>query len=160
MADMLSSDNNPCAVRIQDIMASPVHTVQMDDSLKTVRDSFGSHRCHHVVVLERQRVFGVVSDRDVLRELSPFVGNVSMERSQDANTLKRRVHQIMSRKPVTIAPDAFVSAAAQRMLDENVSCLPVVNADGKLVGVVTKRDILRWAVSSCPLPAPAAAAQD
>ncbi|MCB9853275.1 MAG: CBS domain-containing protein [Phycisphaerales bacterium] len=141
-------------MKIQDIMSRPVHTVQMDDSLKAVRDSFFSHGCHHVVVLERQKVYGVVSDRDVLKELSPFVGNQAMERPQDANTLKRRVHQIMSRTPVTIGPDEFVAAAAQRMIEKRVSSLPVVDKEGKLVGIVTQRDILKWAVSACPLPQP------
>lgn len=153
---MLSSIDNPCTIKIQDIMSSPVHTVQMDDSLKAVRDSFLTHHCHHVVVLERQKVYGVVSDRDVLKELSPFIGNDAMERSQDANTLKRRVHQIMSRSPITIGPGEFVAAAAQLMIEKHVSSLPVVNAAGKLVGIVTERDILKWAVSACPLPQPAA----
>lgn len=157
---MLPSTDNPCAIQIQDIMSSPVHTVQMDDSLKTVRDSFFMHRCHHVVVLEHNKVYGVVSDRDVLKELSPFVGNQAMERSQDANTLKRRVHQIMSRTPITIAPDEFVAVAAQRMIEKRVSSLPVVDTTGKLVGIVTERDILKWAVSACPLPEPAAAHSD
>lgn len=151
---MVSSVENPCSLKVRDVMSSPVHTVQMDDFLRTVRESFFSHHCHHVVVMERHKVYGVVSDRDVLRAISPFAGNDAMERSQDANTLKRRVHQIMSRSPITIGPDEFVAAASMKMIEQRVSCLPVVDEDVGLVGIVTARDILRWAVIACPLPKP------
>lgn len=149
---MLTPDDNPCSTQVGSIMSSPVHTVQMDDFLYTAKGVFTTHRCHHVVVLDRTRVAGVVSDRDVLRALSPFVGNESMERSQDANTMRRRVHQIMSRKPVTMNSNDLVAAAAQRMLNEHVSSLPVLSKEGGLVGIITTRDILRWAVNACPVP--------
>lgn len=153
---MISSADNPCAIKVRDVMSSPVITVQMDDFLWSVRDAFFAHKCRHVVVMERHKVYGVVSDRDVLRVMSPFVGNEAMERSQDANTLKKRVHQIMSRSPITIGPDEFVAAASMKMIDQRVSSLPVVDDDGKLVGIVTSRDILHWAVMACPLPTPVA----
>ncbi|NOT01319.1 MAG: CBS domain-containing protein [Phycisphaerales bacterium] len=137
---------------VGDIMNSPVHTVDMDDWLSTVKTIFDRARCHHVVVLDRSRVFGVVSDRDILRVVSPFVGNPLMERPQDVGTTRRRVHQIMSRKPTTITPDQPVAVAAARMLGERVSSLPVVDDDDALVGIVTTRDILTWAVNNNPAP--------
>ncbi len=152
----MTSDDNPCSIQVGSIMSSPVHTVQMDDFLYTAKGVLDTHRCHHVVALDRTKVAGVVSDRDVLRALSPFVGNDSMERSQDANTMKRRIHQIMSRMPITINARDLVAVAAQRMIDKHVSSLPVLSEEGALVGIVTTRDILRWAVNACPVPVPAA----
>lgn len=149
---MSTETEHPCNLIVSDVMSSPVHTVHMDDSLSTVKAVLDRHGCHHVVVLDRGRVFGIVSDRDILRSVSPFVGNEIMERRQDSGTVARRVHQIMTREPVTIDPGVPVAVAAHTMLDSRVSSLPVVNQDGILVGILTSRDILRWSVAACPIP--------
>lgn len=130
------------AVSVRDIMTQHTHTLHPDDSLRTAASLFEREHFHHAVILEHGRVFGVVSDRDLLKAISPFVGNPLMERIQDASTLKKRVHQITSRKPVTIGPQCSIAAAAERMLTQRVSCLPVVEDNGVLVGIVTVRDLI------------------
>lgn len=137
--------------RVRDIMTTPVPSVDMDDSILTVKRLFERERCHHVVITERRRAHGVVSDRDILREVSPFVGNKAMERSQDLNTLKKRVHQVMSRNLITITPDETITAAAETMLRERVSCLPVVDDNETVVGIVTVRCFLAWAAGRSTL---------
>jgi CBS domain-containing protein len=54
-----------------------------------------------------------------------------------------KAHQIMTRKVITIAPDASIHDAAKLMIDHHVSGLPVVDDAGKLIGIVTERDFLR-----------------
>src|SRR5690349_5657064 len=54
-----------------------------------------------------------------------------------------RAHQIMTRSVITIAPDATILEAANTMLQHHVSGLPVVDADGKLVGIVSEGDFIR-----------------
>src|SRR5882724_8303226 len=54
-----------------------------------------------------------------------------------------RAHQIMTRSVITIAPDATVLEAAKTMLQHNVSGLPVVDAAGQLVGIVSEGDFIR-----------------
>lgn len=54
-----------------------------------------------------------------------------------------KAHQIMTRKVVTVSPDASISEAAKQMIDYHVSGLPVVDAAGRLAGIVTERDFLR-----------------
>lgn len=54
-----------------------------------------------------------------------------------------RAHQIMTSEVVTVSSDASISEAARLMIDNHVSGLPVVDAAGKLVGIVTERDFLR-----------------
>ena len=127
---------------VSDIMTPHAHTLHPEDSLRTAASLFEREHFHHAIVMDRGRVFGVVSDRDILKAISPFAGNPILERSQDASTLKKRLHQIMSRKPVTIRPDCGISAAAEMMLTQRVSCLPVVSDDGSLVGIVTARDLV------------------
>ncbi len=127
-------------------MRSLVQTLSPDSSLREAKQLFERKRFHHVVIRERQKIVGVISDRDVLKAISPFVGN-PMERSQDRSTLSKRIHQIMKRSLVTTGPDATAAEAAKKMLRENVSCLPVVDDDQQILGIVTVRDFVRWAVS-------------
>ncbi len=61
-------------MQVQQVMTGHVVSVSMDDTLETVRNLFASHRFHHVVVMEDCKIVGVISDRDLLRHLSPFAG--------------------------------------------------------------------------------------
>jgi acetoin utilization protein AcuB len=133
-------------MKISQVMTRRVMTVDMDDSLRRVRDIFEEHSFHHLLVLDRRRVVGVISDRDLLKHISPFIGKLA-ERSQDLSTLTRRVHQIMTRKLVSVKDDEDVDSAAALMLEHGVSCLPVVTRDGRPVGIVTAKDLLRFVMN-------------
>lgn len=132
-------------VYVRDIMTRKVLTVDMDRSLNDVRRVFERAPFHHLVVIEDGKLVGLVSDRDVYRAISPFAGTPT-ERSCDAFTLRKHVHQIMTRSPKTCEPDDTAEEACKRMLEERISCLPVVNDRGKCVGIVTIRDVARWAM--------------
>ena len=127
---------------LRDVMTKAVVTVHLDHTLQHIIDIFEERRFHHIVVIADGHVAGVISDRDLLKHMSPFVGNVYMERRQDANTLKRRAHQIMQREPIVARGEMPVAKAARLMLDQNVTCLPVVGEDQRLCGIVTWRDLL------------------
>lgn len=129
------------AQHVRDVMTTRVHTVGMDDSVLTLKGVFDRERFHHAVVVEQGQVVGVVSDRDILKTISPFVGRLT-EQSKDVATLHKRVHQIMTRKPVTIGPDETIAVAAEKMLAARVSCLPVLGEKGSLLGILTFRDIV------------------
>jgi acetoin utilization protein AcuB len=148
----------PDSTTVEAIMTRHVVTVTMDDSLAHIREIFQSVRFHHLVVMENGRVVGVISDRDLLKNLSPFVGKIN-ERNQDRYTLERKVHQIMGRRLVSCRLAMLVADAARLMLDSRVSCLPVLDGGGECVGIVTMRDVLNWSLvectggkDSCPLP--------
>lgn len=127
---------------VADIMTRPVKTVTPDDSLATIKRIFDDTGFHHIVVSRDRTPVGVISDRDLLRHLSPFIGNDLMERPQDVHTLRKRAHQVMHRDLVTVSLDAGLDEAAHLLLGFRVGCLPVVDADGVLRGMVTWRDIL------------------
>lgn len=127
--------------RIQDIMTSKVVTIDLDVTLKEIREVFERARFHHVLVTEKGELAGVISDRDVLKAVSPFIGTLS-ERQSDTDTLKKRAHQIMTRSVTTAMPTDTVEAAAKLMMAKRVSCLPVISKR-KIVGIVTMKDILK-----------------
>lgn len=127
---------------VQDIMSTRVVTVEMDDKLKVVKEIFDAMKFHHLLVMEEGRLFGVVSDRDLLRALSPYLES-SVETARDVATLNRRVHQIMTRKPITLGPQAAVADAVALFLANTISCIPIVDAQFRPVGIVSWRDVLR-----------------
>ncbi len=126
-------------------MTRTVATVAPDDDLEHVRELFAGSGFHHLLVVDGGALRGVVSDRDLLREVSPFLSKLA-ERPQDAATLRKRVHQIMGRSVVSVGCSETIPNAAQLMLTRKVSCLPVLAADGSIAGILTTRDLLRWVV--------------
>lgn len=129
---------------IDQIMSRPLVTVSMDEKLADVREVFERERFHHVVVVDQGKVVGVISDRDLLKRLSPFVGSKLNERRQDENTLNLRAHQIMTRNPITVLPTDTVQVAVDLILKHNFRSLPVVDPLGNPVGIISWKDILRW----------------
>ncbi len=130
---------------IQTLMTHNVVTVSMDDTIEEARRIFERRGFHHLVVEENGQIVGVISDRDLLKNLSPFIERLD-ERSQDRRLLQRHVHQIMTRELVFVTPEASIIDAALLMLSEKVSCLPVVDGCMRCVGIVTSRDMLIWSL--------------
>lgn len=60
---------------IENIMSKRVVKVVFDDTLATVKQIFDEAKFHHLLVVEDDKLHGVVSDRDLLRAVSPFIGS-------------------------------------------------------------------------------------
>ena len=131
-------------MRVSQIMKPRVATVEMDDSMAQVRELFLAAPFHHLLVMEGEELVGILSDKDLYKVLSPYLGSPG-ENQRDRDTLSRRVHQVMSRDLVTVAPECPLAEAASLMLARGISCLPVVDG-GRLEGIVTWRDLLQAAV--------------
>ena len=129
---------------IEHIMSCHVVTVELDDTLKQVRDLFAAFCYHHVLVFEKSKLVGVISDSDLLANISPFIGKMQ-EKPIDLASLQKHAHQIMTRHVVTVAPTTSLQDAAKLMIDRGISALPVVDAEQRVVGIVTWRDLLRGA---------------
>ena len=129
-------------MRVQQIMTKKVVTIELDDSLAMVKEIFDNLKFHHLLVVESNKLVGVVSDRDLLKALSPNLGSISATLKDEA-TLNKRVHQIMTSKLVTLHPDATISDAVNLFNTHKVSCIPVVDNEFRPLGIVSWRDILR-----------------
>lgn len=123
-------------------MTVRIVTVGMDDSLKMVKDIFDNVSFHHLLVVDGGKLTGVISDRDLLRAISPKVGTVA-ETASDAAELNKRAHQIMSRELVTLTADAELDDAVAVFNRHTISCIPVLNDAGRPVGIVSWRDIFK-----------------
>jgi len=135
--------NEAVPMVMRDIMTAPVVTVEIDDKLEVVKEIFDTMNFHHLLVVdEHKKLSGIVSDRDLLRALSPYVGSAA-ETARDLATLNKRVHQIMSRHPITLQPQSTAAEAVKLLLAHRISCIPIVDDEFKPVGIVSWRDLLR-----------------
>ena len=85
-----------------------------------------------LIVLERERMVGVITFREILQALAQRAGTLG----------DLRVSDVMVRDPVTATPDMEVNELRRTMLDSGARYLPVVQ-DGKLVGVISFRDVAK-----------------
>jgi CBS domain-containing protein len=139
-------------MRITDIMTSDVVTVRPEASLKEVAGVLAEHRISGVpVVAEGGDVVGVVSEGDILfKERGPSErgGRLAwvFDRFGIEGQSKHEAHtasEAMTSPAKTIAPWRDVSVAAAQMLEAGVNRLPVVDSSSRLVGIVTRADLVR-----------------
>ena len=132
-------------MNVCDVMTTRVVTVEMDDRLTVVKEILDSAPFRHLLVIEDKQLQGVISDRDLLRSLSHFLGT-DAESVHDTTTINQRAHQIMTRSAITIKPELPIDAALILMLDNNIGCLPVLQ-DGLIIGIFTWHDGVRALLS-------------
>lgn len=131
------------------IMTRHVITTDMDHTLESIKKLFEANNFHHVPVVDGETLVGIISDRDVLRELSPYV-NTMAEDQRAVNTLKKKAHQFMARNVLTTEENVGIADAGEIMLNNHISCLPVLSESGVIRGILTRTDILRAFLKSLP----------
>jgi len=131
--------------RVREIMSGPAVVVTPDTRVPAVISLMKERGIRHLPVVENGRLVGIVSRGD-LREasISAAVNADTYEINFLLNGLT--VGKLMTRKVVTITPDAPVVYAAEMMTHNRISGLPVVDPDGSVVGIVTESDLLKMLV--------------
>lgn len=125
---------------VDGIMSRDLVTVAPDTPLMDIRKRLYEGGFHHMLVVKGDELLGVISDRDVLQALSPFLDTYT-EEHRDVQTLAQPAHEVMRSDPITVAPGTEIKDASRLLLDHNISSLPVVEKGG-LVGIVTTKDFL------------------
>ena len=115
-------------------------TIQADATVTEAVHVMKEQDIRHLPVLDGKRLVGIVSDRD-LKEFAP-----SRATTLDVHELhyllsKAKVADAMRRDPLRLTPEDTIERAALLMHDNRVGCLPVVNADGAVVGILTQEDV-------------------
>lgn len=131
---------------VDTIMSRDVVTVRPDAALMEIRGLLHEKGFNHLLVTEEDDTLcGVISDRDVLKAISPFLDTYS-EEHRDVKTLSQPASEIMQAEPITVGPDTTIKEASMMLLDNRVSSLPVVEGN-ELVGIVTGKDMLEYYIS-------------
>jgi CBS domain-containing protein len=142
-------------MKVAEIMTTDVLTVSPTTSLKEVGEALVGRGISGIpVVSTNKEVLGIVSETDILYKerkheahRARFFGRGTSEQ-EELKLAARTAGEAMTMPPVTIAADRPVSEAASVMLDRGVNRLPVVDHEGRLVGIVTRADLVRAFVRS------------
>jgi len=130
-------------MKVLSVMTEKVLKVRMDDSLETIRDILETVPFHHLLVVQDNKLVGIISDRDILKFLDQFLQSNAVNRDAVVSLESKKAHQIMTHHPITIDKDTNVELAVKIMLRNNISALPIVSSEGCIQGILTWRDILR-----------------
>jgi acetoin utilization protein AcuB len=126
---------------ISSLMTKDVVSVSMDDNLATVRDIFNLVSFHHLLVVEKNEVVGIISDRDYLKSINVALGT-PFETNKDLAALNKRVHQIMSRRVISISENSSLYELIELFHQKRVSCVPVVDENNAPKGIISSKDII------------------
>lgn len=115
-----------------DYWTKRVLTVSGGDSIRTAAALMEENNISALVITEDGRPEGIITQRDLTRAMA--------ERSDEDKT---KVAQMMTKNPVTLQLKSDPKTAERTMLGEGFRHMPVVDENGKLVGIISLRDILR-----------------
>ena len=119
---------------VAEVMNTKVLTVDPTASIGEAAEKMIEAGVGAVVVMEDMaRIVGIVTERDLMRAVA-----------QRARAAEARVRQWMTESVVTIEPETEIKDAAKMMFEKNFRHLPVVNKDGRLLGIASLRRLSQW----------------
>jgi CBS domain-containing protein len=137
---------------VRDVMTPNVITVGEDTAFEVIAAALRTHRVSAFPVLDRaSQVIGVVSESDLLAKLAlgmeengtvPGMVTGILRRQQLKKAHAVTAAELMTSPAYTVRPEDTVEQAARIMYLRNVKRLPVVDADGRLAGIVSRADVL------------------
>jgi acetoin utilization protein AcuB len=130
-------------MRVSKWMSPKVLTLQPSDSISSAIHLMKEKRIRRIPIVNGGgKLVGIVSDRD-LKDVSPSRATTLDIWELHAVLDKLKISDIMTKKPFTVTPDTPIERAAQIMLEKRVEGLPVLDAKGTLVGILTEGDVFR-----------------
>lgn len=130
--------------QVNDWMAREPITISSDALLAQAYDLMQEQGVRRLIVVDRE-FEGIVTLSDILRAIP--LREETTDRETRLLLTTRRVRDVMTYDPVTVDPEDTIQEAAERMLEYEVSGLPVL-AGGRVVGIITESDIFRLVVES------------
>ncbi len=118
--------------RARDIMSTRLVTAKPDEPIRTAAKRMVENRVGSILVVDEQgRLIGIFTERDLARAVAEGID------------LDEPISKVMSRRPVTGHPDEPVTKLASKMIEHWLRHIPIVDEQGRPVGVVSIRDVLR-----------------
>lgn len=130
-------------MQLVELGGTRVVTIGPDDSIDEAIALLDANHFRHLPVVDKGRILGMVSDRDLLRAVGMLPSDQRVaSRAGPARVGATRIAQVMSTPVTTIAADASADRGAELMLAKNIRALPLVYRD-RLAGIVTQTDFLK-----------------
>jgi acetoin utilization protein AcuB len=122
-------------MKVRDVMASPVIAIDPTDRLYEAFHKMRHHRIKHLPVIENDELVGIVSDRDLIGWATRENGTYLFPR--------KAVQAVMSSPVITCNDEDDTDTALDLLISRDISCLPVLNAQKQIVGIVTSKSFLQ-----------------
>ena len=123
--------------RALDIMSEQVTTLGINDTIDAAAGIFRKHRFRHIPIVSDDKIFGIVSDRDLFQH--PELPGDTI------------ITDLMQTPVLTARPEASIHDIARALYMERIGCLPIVNDIDQLIGIITRSDILRSLIYAGPV---------
>lgn len=140
-AERVSAEPPIGPVTAAEAMTEPAVSIGPTDSLLDAARLMVDYQIRHLPVVDNGAVVGMLSDRDIRTIAGDPVRYVESREDDGARMLN--VRDAMADAPVTVRGDRPLTEVANKLADERVGALPVVDGDGKLIGIVSYVDALR-----------------
>lgn len=129
-------------VWVSDVMQKNPIAINQNENLDTATGLLSDNNFRHLPVINNDGdIQGIISDRDLLNAILRIPPGQLLDRIENPwNTAK--VSSVMSKTPETVSPDTNLMEAGAILLENKISCLPVVEGD-HLVGIITSSDFVR-----------------
>ena len=128
---------------VKDNMSRNPYTVGLNQSVSEALDIMSASKIHRLPVVDQKgKLLGLVTE-SLIASNTP--NNSSSLSVFELNYLlnKLQIKDIMVKDPIVINPDALLEEAATLLLENDIGCLPVINDDKQLVGIITHNDIFK-----------------
>jgi CBS domain-containing protein len=134
--------------RVKDVMTKDVKTLTLDGTIEKCLKFMEENHVRHIPIVdsptgndESPCFVGIVSQRDVFRQISPYAGKLGQTDS-DSRALKQPLVQIVTRNPKSVSLETPIQEMISIMVDNHINMVPVL-VEQNLVGIVTSADILK-----------------
>ena len=118
--------------QLRDIMIKKIITITREKTAQDAAKLMAEHGTGSVIVVNGDNIAGIVTERDLVRKVC----------TQDIASSKVPLNDVMSSPVITAEPDMPVETAVQRMFNNKIRRLPILE-NGKLVGIVTVSDLVK-----------------
>lgn len=128
---------------VKDNMTRNPFTIGLNQSVSEAVDIMSASKIHRLPVVDQKgKLIGLVTE-SLIASNTP--NNSSSLSVYELNYLlnKLQIKDVMIKEPVTIGPDALLEEAATKLLEKKIGCLPVVDENNQLLGIITHDDIFK-----------------
>lgn len=132
---------------VQDLMSVDLFTLLEDDNLRVADEVMKWKAIRHIpVIKDNGSLAGLITHRDLLKVSISTLAGMDKE---DQNTLHQGIpaSEIMNSQVMTIPPQTPLDKAAKLMFENKLGCLPVIS-NGKLVGIITEADFVKFFIEN------------
>jgi len=119
-------------ILVRDVMVTPPITAPQDTSISKAANIMYENGIGSLLIVDSEnKLVGIVTERDMLYALA-----------KESENLNKPVWRIMTENPITAKPEEPLVEALKRMRDAAVRHLPIVDREGKPIGIISMRDLV------------------